>query len=78
MIKLKVIDKTTYRKHLKIISIAGVSLLLFLSLSISALLIYVIGDLPGSNFKLNLAGVVIATGLCIAGLYANREHPFIH
>jgi len=78
MIELKDIHKATYRKHLKIISIAGVSLLLFLSLSISALLIYVIGDLPESNFKLNLAGVVIAAGLCGAGLYVNRQHPFMH
>ena len=57
--QLKDIDKATYRQHFKFTTFAAIAGLMVGALSISSLLILFLGNDEGSNFNLNLAGVII-------------------
>ncbi|MGF1548863.1 MAG: DUF3087 family protein [Thiotrichales bacterium] len=71
------IDKARYDKHFKITFAAIVVVMLVVSLLISNVLIQLIGNPGGSNFWLNVGGV-IAAALVIAGLIRRyRGHPFL-
>jgi len=59
-LQLKDIDKATYRQHFKYTTFAVIAALMIGALSISSILILFVGDVDGSNFNLNLAGVIIS------------------
>lgn len=75
--QLKEIDKTRYRKHLNkiiwgsILAFGGGALLL------STGLIGLFADGQGSNFKFNLAGVVLAGLAVTTTLLRYKQHPFM-
>ena len=75
--QLKEIDKTRYRKHLKVVFAGMVVALIVIALSTSALLIHFFSDPERSNFIYNLAGVVIAALFVGFALTKLRRHPFM-
>jgi hypothetical protein len=75
--KLELIDKATYRAHLKRVTAGVVALLLVSAVGISTLLIAVFGEPGESNFTLNLTGVAIGASLCGFLLYYFREHAYM-
>ena len=76
--QLQHIDKKIYRSHLKHVILLVVISMLVIALSISTLLIEVIGKPEGSNFLLNLFGVIFAVAVVISVVYKNRLHPYMH
>jgi len=80
--KLIDIDKTRYRKHLNIIIIAFIAVFMALSLAFGQGLIAVFAENNGaeqtSNFRYNLAGVVLALLACAAILSQLREKDFFY
>ena len=75
--KLELIDKATYREHLKYVTVAVIVLLLGSAVGISTLLIGLFGEQGQSNFTLNLVGVAIGASLCGFLLYYFREHAYM-
>jgi hypothetical protein len=75
--QLREIDKTRYRKHLKVVFAGMVAVLIVIALSTSALLIYLFSDPEASHFMYNLAGVVIAAAFVGFLLTKLRQHPFM-
>ena len=76
--QLREIDKTRYRKHLKVVFAGIVAVLIVIALSTSALLIYLFSDPESSHFIYNLAGVVIAAFFVGFILTKLRQHPFMY
>lgn len=85
--KLKKIDKDTYRQRLKVIIIAFIATFAALSVLLGSLLIMWFGvsiepdqvtEASPSNFKFNLMGVVIALFICGAILHRLREHALFN
>ena len=76
--KLKSIDKPTYRKHLNRTIVAIIIILFTSSLGSSTLLIQLYGDPSGSNFVLNVIGVVIGAGIIGFLFYRYNGHPYLH
>lgn len=74
---LKMIDKTIYRKRLNIVIGVVIASVLIISLGVSSLFISLIGDTDGSNFNLNLAGVVIAVVVVGFSLFCVRDKPYM-
>jgi ABC-type sulfate transport system permease component len=74
---LQKIDKNTYRKHLNRVIVAIIASMLLITLCLSTLLIHLIGNPEGSNFSLNLTGVVVAASIVGTVLYKNRLQPFM-
>jgi hypothetical protein len=71
------IDKTRYRKHLKIVFISCAIGLALGSLAISQTLIAIFPDRSGSHFHWNLLGVVVSA-FTIGGLLNKyRSHDFM-
>lgn len=68
--QLQPIDKALYRKRLNRVIAAVIVTLMALALGCSTLLIILFGELGGSNFMLNLIGVVMAASL--VGLILRR------
>jgi hypothetical protein len=65
--KLQPIDKPLYRKRLNILIVSSITILLATSLSVSNILITLLGrELDGDNLWLNVAGV--AVGIAVLGL----------
>ena len=75
--QLREIDKTRYRKHLKVVFAGMVAVLIIIALSTSALLIYLFSNPEDSHFMHNLAGVVIAAAFVGFLLTKLRQHPFM-
>ena len=75
--QLREIDKTRYRKHLKVVFASMVAVLIIIALSTSALLIYLFSNPESSHFMYNLAGVVIAAAFVGFLLTKLRQHPFM-
>ncbi|MFD2231209.1 DUF3087 domain-containing protein [Alkalimarinus sediminis] len=75
--QLQPIDKALYRKRLNRVIAAVIVTLMALALGCSTLLIILFGELGGSNFMLNLIGVVMAASL--VGLILRRvsAHPYM-
>jgi len=76
--KLQTIDKAIYREHLRRVTAILIVLLLASAVGISTVLITLFGEVGGSNFVLNLAGVVIGASICVGGLFSFREHAYMH
>ncbi len=75
--KLIEIDKPRYRRHLNLV-FGGIAVtLIVLSLAVSTLLIELFGTPGGSNFWLNLGGVVMAAVVVVIVLQKLRRHPFM-
>ena len=75
--QLREIDKTRYRKHLKVVFAGMVVVLIIIALSTSTLLIYLFSNPDDSHFMLNLAGVVIAA-FCVGFVLTKlRQHSFM-
>lgn len=75
--QLREIDKTRYRKHLKVVFAGMVAVLIIIALSTSTLLIYLFSNPEDSHFMHNLAGVVIAAFFVGFVLTKLRQHPFM-
>ncbi|MEA1889870.1 MAG: DUF3087 domain-containing protein [Pseudomonadota bacterium] len=76
--QLREIDKTRYRKHLRIVFAGIVVAMLILALSSSTLLIYIFSTPEAPHFYYNLAGVVFAAAIVIYALTKLRQHPFMY
>ena len=75
--QLREIDKTRYRKHLKVVFAGMVVVLIIIALSTSTLLIYLFSNPEDSHFMHNLAGVVIAA-FCVGFVLTKlRQHSFM-
>lgn len=75
--QLRAIDKSRYSKHLKVVFAGMVAVLIIISISTSALLIYLFSTPEASHFMYNLAGVVIAAAFVVFVLTKLRQHPFM-
>jgi hypothetical protein len=75
--QLREIDKTRYRKHLRIVFAGIVAVLLIVTLVASTLFIYFFSSPEASHFLHNLAGVVAAAAVVIFVLNKLRQHPFM-
>ncbi len=75
--RLREINKTRYRKHLKVVFAGMTATLLILSLSTSTLFIYLFSTPEVQHFWFNLAGVVAAALIIILALQKLRTHPFM-
>ncbi|MBL4710970.1 MAG: DUF3087 family protein [Gammaproteobacteria bacterium] len=74
---LKEIDKTLYRNHLRVV-FAGMALaLMFFSVAISTLFIYLFSRPEVSHFLHNLAGVVVAAIIVFVVLNKFRQHSYM-
>ncbi|MDO6562287.1 DUF3087 family protein [Amphritea sp. 1_MG-2023] len=76
--QLKQINKERYSKHYKQIMIGVVIILAVIALTVSSLLIQIIGNTDGSNFWLNVTGVVIGGIVVLTLLRRYREHEYMH
>ncbi len=74
---LRNIDKNRYSRHYRIVFAAIVAALIVISIGSSSLMIHFLGTPDESNFKLNLAGVIIAAVVVAFLLYRLRAHPFM-
>ncbi|UZE96654.1 DUF3087 domain-containing protein [Alkalimarinus alittae] len=75
--QLKTIDKALYRKRLNRVIAAVIIVLMVLSLGVSTLLIQLFGEPGGSNFTLNLMGVVMGAIVVGGALRRFRMHPYM-
>ena len=75
--KLRKIDKSRYRKHLRIV-FAGIAVaLLIIALSFSTLIINLFSSPEVTHFWHNLAGVVFSAVIVAYVLNKYRQHPFM-
>ena len=74
---LRNIDKNRYSRHYRIVFAVIVAALIVISIGSSSLMIHFLGTPDESNFKLNLAGVIIAAVVVAFLLYRLRAHPFM-
>ena len=75
--QLREIDKTRYRKHLRLVFAGMAAVLIIIAISTSALLINLFNTPEASHFMHNLAGVVIAAFFVGFVLTKLRQHPFM-
>ena len=75
--QLREIDKTRYRKHLRVVFAGIVAALLIITLGASTLFIYFFSSPEASHFLHNLAGVAAAAAIVIFVLNKLRQHPFM-
>ena len=75
--QLREINKSRYKKHLKIVLVSIIVALLILAPAISALIINLFSNPESSHIFHNLSGVVIAA--CIVAFVLNkfRQHPYM-
>lgn len=71
---LKEIDKTRYRKHLKVVFACMALALLVLTVAASTLFIYLFSSPDVSHFAHNLAGVAAAAIIIFIVLNKLRQH----
>jgi uncharacterized membrane protein YcjF (UPF0283 family) len=75
--RLREIDKSRYRKHLKIVIAGIIAALIVFSLSTSTLFIYLLSTPEAQHFWYNLAGVVAAALIIVFALQKLRRQPFM-
>ncbi len=75
--QLREIDKTRYRKHLRVVFAGIVAVLLTITVIASTLFIYFFSSPEASHFWHNLAGVTTAAAIVIFVLNKLRHHPFM-
>lgn len=76
--KLRSIDKATYRSHLNKIIVAFVAIFAILAVALGSILIGLFGDVATgdeqvNNFRFNLAGVILAL-LFVGGILSKARH----
>ena len=76
--QLKEIDKERYGKHYKQIMFMVVGVLAVVSLTVSTVLIQLVGGPEGENFWLNVAGVVVGAMVVAAGFRKYRHHDYMY
>ena len=76
--QLREIDKTRYRKHLRVVFAGIVVVLSIIAIISSTLFIYLFSKPEAPHFYYNLAGVVFAAVIVIYVLVKLREHPFMY
>jgi len=76
--QLKEIDKARYSKHFKQMFVGVCVLMLTIALLSSQLLIALMGGEEGSNFWLNLIGVVIAAVVTGSLIRSYKDHPWMY
>lgn len=75
--KLQTIDKALYRKRMNILIAVNLVVLMGTALGVSSLLIHYFGGPDGSNFWLNVTGVVAAVLLVSLLFTFIKEKPFM-
>ena len=75
--QLREIDKTRYRKHLRLVFAGMAAVLIIVAISTSTLLFNLFSTPEASHFMHNLAGVVIAAFFVGFVLTKLRQHPFM-
>jgi hypothetical protein len=75
--KLRKIDKTRYRKHLRVVFVGMAVALLIISPAASTLFIYLFSRPEVSHFLHNLAGVVAAAAIVFFVLKRFRQHSYM-
>ena len=75
--KLKEIDKSRYRKHLKVVFGSIAVALLIITLAVSTLIIQLFSTPEADHFWFNLAGVAIAAIIMVNVLIKLRQHPYL-
>jgi len=75
--QLKEIDKTRYRKHLKVVFTGIASTLVIITLGVSNLLIYLLSNPEKAYFYHNLASVAVAAVIVAIVLNKFRQHPYM-
>lgn len=75
--KLRGIDKTRYRKHLRVVFAGMAVALLIISPAASTLFIYLFSRPEVSHFLHNLAGVVAAAAIVFFVLKRFRQHSYM-
>lgn len=76
--QLKEIDKARYSKHFKQMFVGVCLVMLTIALLSSQVLIALIGGEDGSNFWLNLIGVVIAAFVTGSLIRSYKNHPWMY
>ena len=75
--RLREIDKTRYRKHLRVV-FAGIAVaLMIIAVGSSTLFIYLFSKPEASHFFHNMAGVVVAAVMVVIVLNKFRQHPYM-
>jgi len=74
---LKEIDKTRYRKHLKVVFASMALSLMAISVATSTLFIYLFSSPDASNFWYNLAGVAVAAIIIFVVLNKLRRQAYM-
>ena len=75
--QLREIDKTRYRKHLRVIFVGMAAVLMIITVAASALFIYLFSRPEVSHFLHNIAGVVAAAAVVFFVLHRFRSHPYM-
>lgn len=75
--KLKEIDKTLYRNHLRVVFVGIALVLMIISVATSTLLIYLFSSPEVSHFLYNLAGVAVAAIFVFIVLNKIRRHSYM-
>ena len=75
--QLREIEKTRYRKHLRVVFVGIAAALMIIAVASSTLFIYLFSRPEVSHFLHNLAGVVAAAAVVFFVLHRFRSHPYM-
>jgi hypothetical protein len=75
--KLREIDKSRYRKRVKVVFAGIVVAMMVITLAVSNLLIINFSTPDESHFYFNLSGVIVAAVIVVLGLVKLRSHPYM-
>ena len=75
--QLREIDKTRYRKHLRVVFVGMAAALMIITVAASTLFIYLFSHPEASHFLHNLAGVGAAVAIVLFVLHRFRLHPYM-
>ena len=75
--QLREIDKTSYRKHLKVVFVSMAVALMIITVAASTLFIYLFSGPEVSHFMHNLSGVAAAAIIVFIVLNKFRQHPYM-
>ena len=75
--QLREIEKTRYRKHLRVVFVGIAAALMIIAVASSTLFIYLFSRPEVSHFLHNLAGVVAAAAVVFFVLHRVRSHPYM-
>jgi len=75
--QLREINKTRYRKHLRVIFVGMAAALMIITVAASTLFIYLFSSSEESHFWHNFAGVAAAAAIVFFVLHRFRLHPYM-